>query len=61
MFKLACVRLLEVGSEYPFPEASVSLITCCMAAHWMDMAFFFKQADRILQPGKYFCSQVKYV
>ena len=33
------------------PEGSCDLVTAAQAAHWFDLAAFYKEADRVLRPG----------
>lgn len=33
-----------------FPDSSVDLVTCCQAAHWLDLEAFYSEADRVLKP-----------
>ena len=40
------------ASQLPFPDASVDLLTCAMAWHWLDPNTVFPEIDRVLKsPG----------
>ena len=40
------------ASQLPFPDASVDLLTCAMAWHWLDTNTVFPEIDRVLKsPG----------
>lgn len=39
-----------VAENLPFPNGSVSLLTCAQALHWFDRPAFYREAQRVLRP-----------
>ncbi|XP_067950227.1 putative methyltransferase DDB_G0268948 [Watersipora subatra] len=42
---------VAAGEALPVENETVSLLQAAAAAHWMDLAQFYKEADRVLTPG----------
>ncbi|XP_067950879.1 putative methyltransferase DDB_G0268948 [Watersipora subatra] len=42
---------VSAGEALPVENETVSLLQVAAAAHWMDLAKFFREADRVLTPG----------
>ena len=42
---------MAAGEALPVENETVSLLQVAAAAHWMDLAKFYKEADRVLTPG----------
>ncbi|XP_067950694.1 putative methyltransferase DDB_G0268948 isoform X1 [Watersipora subatra] len=42
---------VSAGEALPVENETVSLLQVAAAAHWMDLAKFYKEADRVLTPG----------
>jgi len=46
------IRFVEARAEQmPFADAAFGLITVALALHWFDQQQFFREAQRVLQPG----------
>lgn len=50
-FEVSSAEALGIDLEPPISDCSVDLVTVATAAHWFDMAGFWKAASRILKPG----------
>ncbi|KAL6907170.1 S-adenosyl-L-methionine-dependent methyltransferase [Trichoderma evansii] len=50
-FEVSFAETLGVDLEPPVSDGSVDMVTAATAAHWFDMAGFWKAAARILKPG----------
>jgi SAM-dependent methyltransferase len=50
-FEVSTAETLGIDLEPPISDGSVDLLTAATAAHWFDMAGFWKAAARILKPG----------
>ncbi|PON23439.1 hypothetical protein TGAM01_v207673 [Trichoderma gamsii] len=50
-FEVSTAETLGIDLEPPISDGSVDMVTAATAAHWFDMAGFWKAASRILKPG----------
>ncbi|KAL7923746.1 S-adenosyl-L-methionine-dependent methyltransferase [Trichoderma austrokoningii] len=50
-FEVSTAEALGIDLQPPISAGSVDLLTAATAAHWFDMAGFWKAAARILKPG----------
>ncbi|KAL7896405.1 S-adenosyl-L-methionine-dependent methyltransferase [Trichoderma sp. SZMC 28014] len=50
-FEVSTAETLGSDLEPPISDGSVDMVTAATAAHWFDMAGFWKAAARVLKPG----------
>ncbi|KAK6337298.1 hypothetical protein TWF730_002704 [Orbilia blumenaviensis] len=50
-FEVSAAETLGSDLEPPIADGSVDLLTAATAAHWFDMARFWRSAARVLKPG----------
>jgi SAM-dependent methyltransferase len=50
-FEVSTAEDLGIDLQPPISDGSVDMLTAATAAHWFDMAGFWKAASRILKPG----------
>lgn len=50
-FDVSTAEVLGADLEPPIAAGSVDLLTAATAAHWFDMAGFWRSAARVLKPG----------